>query len=479
MATEITGYRPGETPIGGLCGACGQLLKAIVPSTSAVVNYRVACVRHVKHCHAQKSKESVTETLLAIFPRELERNPLVTVSAKGKTTNKQKKGLSLLVHDIYVRTGSFFKSKKDRINPLQCDFCQEELHSQSLVVGHMLSHDIWLPGAYRGERLQRLVDGEWDADLLWLPEPVYSYFDERYHPDPRELELFSQDYFQLRIVQRSLDAAPYGARSDMTFTAAELEAIKAHTESPSDDKYAFIAGERGRVVQEGLDLLQCHHELLRWTERIRPFCGPPSEQCEGQGSQLRWSFIEVIVYCRIQISMIGDTLPKFGPTRKPDLSGPVPATKFPLHRPVLIDGDDDLSCPDLVCRSAQLKFTSLLTLAWHLVGVHSYHLTTAPGLKNSAAKTLHDLCFTTEDEQQTFLQQTTGRFIRHPVASKYLKRRVRPIEGHHQKKTKVAEKKRKAKGGKSAGPSKKKAKKAAVADDHTDTEESESDESDA
>lgn len=489
VASEITGYRPGETPIGGICGGCGQLLKAVVRPSKAVANYRSACIRHVKHCHARRSNESVTDILLATFPRELERNAFEAFGGKsGKTaaTKLKNKPLPLLVHDVYVRTDSFFKNKKERVNPLRCDFCHEPLESMSLVVGHMLSHNIWLPGIYKGDRLQRLIDGEWDGDLLWLPEPTYSYWDERYHPDPRELERFSEEYFELRIIQCHHTDIPYGARDDMIFTASERTAIKASALNASDKKYVFIAGERGRVEQEGLDILQCHNPLLRWSERMRPFCGPPSEQCENQGTQLRLAFIQVIIYWRNQISMVGGKLPEFGPTSKPQLPRAVPASKFPLRRPFLLDHEEDLSCPDLNCRSARLKLSNLITLAWHLVGVHGYHLTTAPGSQSSVAKSMHDLCFTTEAELRSFLEQTSGRFIRNAKAERYLKRRARAIEGHHEKEMKAAEKKRKAKSGKGSGPSKKRTKRLAeseeeepvMSDEETAAEEWNSDESD-
>ena len=112
------------------------------------------------------------------------------------------------------------------------------------------------------------LNGDWSIAAAKLPAVRWSWHDLSYHPDPRELEEFSKNYFYERIAEPAKQFSRFGARIDMIIS--ENDMVQDQCGLPSDERYVLKQDRAGAIEQEGLCILCVWNTALPWSERMAP-----------------------------------------------------------------------------------------------------------------------------------------------------------------------------------------------------------------
>lgn len=265
--------RPHHTWYKAKCPCCGKSLwqaaKIAVyghcdtPSfTSRTINLFKT---HVQQYWAQRSLENVSDRLLAEFPSRLPALPVVLNKREPLTRAHSAEDGSQNLYEV-----SRWLALRDN---QQCAKCTFNTPHVGLFKAHCLTvHGIWLPAAdntwIKKPWGSAYVKGEWSTLSARFPTPRWSWHDRSYHPDPKELELFSESYFKERILHPAQGIKQFGIRPDIEITTDQLQHDQTGTEI--DYRYVLKQARGAEVEQEALCFLCVWNVTKTWTERINP-----------------------------------------------------------------------------------------------------------------------------------------------------------------------------------------------------------------
>jgi hypothetical protein len=462
-------YRPGEAPLDGFCPGCNRLLIDILPPSTGSTpasrrkSHKGSCLAHVNGCSAKRVTDEAGRKLLDVFPARLATCPWEQpVSEKIKSENKASVNpLPYEVHQLAANLDAGFNKKRGQNYTKTCSTCAEVFPSASLFKSHLVTdHDIFLPLVLITPSLKNKIENSvWDLEVLSLPLARFSHHDQRYHPDPRELDFFSESIYEDRFSHTPQHG--YGKRDDISYRAEEEAMVTGVGAGTSDERYKVVKVD-GVTTGDGHCILCVNDPLLSWSDRMIPFDN--ATDAAGHGSNcLRKRFTACIEHWRSQLLKRDQAVPTFGPIAPPFIgSGPrvqaatdsedsvtsdgdmrrktakgkrrVRPNKgerkpVDLRTPLMIDDDDGhLICPDPGCMTQGHRFETLVTLAAHLVSVHSHPIATPQALL-STVLTLRDYCMMNEQELEDHITRGEGIWFRQEVTinrNKTVKRKIQP-----------------------------------------------------
>lgn len=194
--------RPGHQPPDGVCPRCGEQIPK-----SITRNQNRKYASHVHDCESHHVIDSALPTLLARYPTQ----GIQYFQPTGPWGNafKQK------VKNVYQIVTSITKRRRQ----IRCT-CLEEFWSYRLYMEHMVVvHDVYLPrppGTSEKAKLQKAVaDGNWGQSEARF-QAVYHHFDEKYHVDPKELQLFARYLLNTLFGEPAGAVSAFRVRRDLT-----------------------------------------------------------------------------------------------------------------------------------------------------------------------------------------------------------------------------------------------------------------------
>ncbi|OCF44509.1 hypothetical protein I317_01581 [Kwoniella heveanensis CBS 569] len=386
------GYRPGHSPVDGVCPFCMKRLEDVAeaPATINGGTIREAYNQHVHSCAAETFTREDASDLLALYPSMVAKDPLTAKRPWIKKGSLASDGLSVI--RLAERHKTVFRLAKTRNDPFPtCKTCphQPELESRDKARAHFLTdHGLNFP-VPRGRSTLCIPDAialRWNRENAQFLPAAYFCIDNKYHTDPADIERTASNELDRRIFDASASCQGYGLRTDNVVIPPQI--LKEDRNGlPSDHKYQAAYGPCSLIVSEEICILCASNPFLSATT---VFFG----RNPGTVVDLRY-------YRSHRTSCVRECLAEMM-CHSIALEFGRPDTRYDN---ICMGVNGTYRCPDPVCSQNNRSFVAKLEWLQHLVAVHHFLFRGLDPRIGTRRPTLAELTFDDEDALEVWVME--------------------------------------------------------------------------